>query len=116
MDSGLKINISRHRKPSVLLGEAGEDCHSGSIYNRKKVGQKFIVLLIKLLEGCQWTGVPASVGARLGIKAVAIHSASIRLCISRGSKYFGCAWGLCPAQWGMGILDAETLGPAKCDA
>lgn len=65
MDAGLEIslsrNISRHRKPSVLLREAGEDCHSGSIYNRKKVGQKFIVLLIKLLEGCQWAGFPASV-------------------------------------------------------
>lgn len=65
MDSGLGINpsrnISRNRKSSGLLGEAGEDSHSGSIYNRKKVGQKFIVLLIKLLEGCQLAGFPASV-------------------------------------------------------
>lgn len=49
------------------------------------MGQKFIVLLIKLLEGCQWAGFPASVrGGRLGIKAAAMHPASIRLCISRG--------------------------------
>ncbi len=49
MDSGLKINlfrnISRHRKPSGLLGgKAGEVCHSGSIYNRKKVSQKYKIV------------------------------------------------------------------------
>lgn len=37
----------------VIGGKQGRTVILGAYVNRKKVGQKFIVLLIKLLEGCQ---------------------------------------------------------------